>query len=419
MRNSSNQSKSTWTGVLILRIVVFVLHAVSAVFIAAVATRCGASFITDSFTEMLVSQQMMLQTGISGGYLVVTEGGCDDPRNISCFYSIPEAYDVAQRGLQWNVFALIATFEWISASFALGHLSGNFDPNRRTKEDVSQIKLVCLIWNLAGGLWLMPYTTPMSLLQAGITLLALLISTSVQYYPIGNEDDAGVVMHYTEYCTSASLLFVGVLILYIPSPQTWAVVIGFIGILLCNLTGVAAHICKIDTEEGRIGLPFYDLDWGKVGNHFKLYMIHAWIGMLMSVLIIVYLARDSFSNGDIPWWVRFILLNLLVTYTLFGVWATVCYIIADVNSKSSGSPVYSRVVLIGTHGEIVAGNGSSIVSATDRDVIESANPAFKLWVCDRLGYGLTVLSAAAKLPIAFTVFYGLLGMPGEKICSVF
>ena len=393
----TNQASHAWTGIYILRLVVFVLHATSAIFIAAVATKCGASFISDSFTETLNSKH-------PGGYLVVTEGGCSDPQNISCFFGIPMAHDIAQRGLEWNVFALIAAFEWISASFALGHLCGNFDPRKRTQSDVSQIKLICLIWNLAGGLWLMPYTTPMSLLQVGITVLSLLIATSVQYYPIGNEDDGGVVMHYTEYCTSASLLFVGVLILYIPNPQSWTVIIGFTGILLCNLTGVAAHLCKLDTAEGRIGLPFYDLDWGKIGNHFKLYMIHAWIGMLMSVLIVIYLARDSFTNGDIPWWVRFILINLLVTFTLFGIWATACYAIADMRSRSN--PDYSRVILVGEEGE---------VCSDERGV----DPAFKLWVSDRLGYGLTVLSAATKLPIAFTVFYGLIDMPGEKICSVF
>jgi hypothetical protein len=408
-RSIQSTHSPTWTGLRILRLVVFILHATSAIFISVVATRCGASFIADSYTETLNSEH-------HDGYLVVTEDGCNDPRNISCFYGIPIAYDIAQRGLEWNVFALIATFEWISASFALGHLSGNFDPNKRTGDDVSQIKLVCLIWNLAGGLWLMPYTTPMSLMQAGITVLALIISTSVQYYPMGSEDDSGVVMHYTEYCTSASLLFVGVLILYIPHPQSWAVIIGFTGILLCNLTGVAAHICKIDSKEGRVSLPFYDLDWGKIGNHFKLYMIHAWLGMLMSVLIVVYLARDSFSNGDIPWWVRFILINLLVTYTLFGVWATACYVIADIISKKSTN---NRLIVIENHGEVVCGNTSTHPDAHGEDGHLDVDPAFKLWVCDRLGYGLTMLSAAAKLPIAFTVFYGLLGAPGDKICSVF
>ncbi len=386
-----------WSGIKILRLVVFILHASSAIFLAIVSTKCGSSFISESFTETLNLQH-------HGGYLVVTQGACTDPKDVSCFYGIPEAYDVAQRGLEWNVFALIAAFEWISASFALGHLSGDFDPHKRTGDDVSQIKLICLIWNLAGGLWLMPYTTAMSLLQAGITVLSLIISTSVQYFPIGNEDDGGVVMHYTEYCTSASLLFVGVLILYIPAPQSWTAIIGFTGILLCNLTGVAAHLCKLDTADERAWLPLYDLDWGKTGNHFKLYLIHSWLGMLMAILIIVYLARDSFSNGDIPWWVRFILINLLVTYTLFGVWATACYTIADFKVKQLPNNDPSRIVLLDDED----GNGAS-----------RPNQDFNLWMSDRLGFGLTVLSAAAKLPIAFSVFYGLLGMPGEKVCSLF
>jgi hypothetical protein len=377
-----------WTGIRILRLVVFVLHATSAVFLAIVATRCGASFMTDSFAETLGRHP--------GGYLVLAEGTCDDPRNASCFYGIPEAHDVAQRGLEWNVFALLAAFEWISASYALGHLSGDFDPAKRGAGDVSQVQLLCLVWNLAGALWLMPYTTPMSLLQAGITALALLIATTVQYYPMGSEDDAAVVMHYTEYCTSASLLFVGVLVLYVPHPQSWAVIVGFTGILLCNLTGVAAHLCKLDTVQGWASTPFYDLDWGKIGNHFKLYMIHSWLGMLMALLAVVYLARDSFDNGDIPWWVRFILLNLLVTYTLFGVWATACYAIADF---------------------YVAPREKKLVLMLDKPA--EMDPNFRLWVSGRLGYGLTVLSAAAKLPIAFTVFYGLIGMPGDSVCTVF
>lgn len=391
MPHGQYQAQVTWTGLQILRLVVFILHAASAIFIAVVATRCGSSFVSDSFTETLNNQH-------PGGYLILTEGACRDPRNISCFFGIPEAHDIAQRGLEWNVFALIAAFEWISASFALGHLTGNFNPVKRGPDDVSQIKLICLVWNLAGGVWLMPYATPMSLLQAGITLLALLIATSVQYYPVGSEDDAAVVMHYTEYCTSASLLFVGVLILYVPNPQSWAVIIGFTGILLCNLTGVAAHLCKLDAAEGRVERPVYDLDWGKTANHFKLYMIHAWVGMLMAVLIIVYLARESFTSGDVPLWVRFILINLLVTYTVFGIFATVCYAMADYEEGGDDQ------------GMILVGMDSS-------DRVMGAG--FKRWVSYRLGYGLTMLSAAAKLPIAFTVFYGLLGMPGDKVCSVF
>ena len=118
-----------------------------------------------------------------------------------------------------------------------------------------------------------------------------------------------------------------------------------------------------------------DMDWSNFRNHFKLYMIHAWIALFTSILIIFYLSWDSFSNPDVPWWVRFILLNLIVTYNLFGIWATACYILADMRGE--------------------------------------------WWASDGLAYGLSILSAAAKLPVAYTVFYGLIGMPGEKLCTVF
>jgi hypothetical protein len=82
------------------------------------------------------------------------------------------AFDPATR----NVFALLAAFEWISASFALGHLLG----------EGTGTAYLCGVWNLAGVLWLMPYTTPLTLLQVGITTLALLVATSVQFFPLGD-----------------------------------------------------------------------------------------------------------------------------------------------------------------------------------------------------------------------------------------
>lgn len=349
----------------LLKSIIFILHAVAAVFLAVCATRCGASFVTKSFTESI--------SALRTGYPVQTLNSnnvCDNPRNKTCFYNIPQARDIAQPGLEWNVFALLAAFEWISASFALGHLAG------------SGIAPVCLVWNLAGVLWLMPYTTPLSLLQTGITALALLVASTAQYYPLGTEsyeqngDD--VCMHYTEYCTSASLLFIAVLILYVPEPSSWATIVCFTGILLCNLAGVCAHLCRLDSKSAARGDPVSCLDmwdWSNFRNHFKLYMIFAWIVLFMAVFTILYLNWDSFTSEDVPWWVRLILINLLVTYNLFGVWATVCYVLADMLGE--------------------------------------------WWAAAGLAYGLSILSAAAKLPVAFTVFYGLIGMPGDRVCSVF
>ena len=370
-KHSDAYSETAKPGISVLRVIIFVAHFAAAVFLAVCATRCGGSFITNSFVETLVSSSHFT------GYIVQSDAShtCSDPKSRECFFAIPQAYDTAEPGMQWNVFVLLAAFEWISASFALGHLIGNtpLGPN------------ACLLWNLAGALWLMPYTTPMSLLQTGITVLALLVASSVQFYPLGKDE---VVMHYTEYCTSASILFVAVLILYVPEPSAWASIVGFACILLCNLTGVCAHMCKFDNksveccEQTDLAQPsnnisiVLDMDWSNFRNHFKLYMLQAWLALFTAIFIIIYLAWDSLTSPDVPLWVRFILYNLLVTYNLFGIWATICYVMAD-----------------------------------SRD--------FNWWASKGLSTGLSILSAAAKLPIAFTVFYGLIGMPGEGVCSVF
>ena len=101
------------------------------------------------------------------------------------------------------------------------------------------------------------------------------------------------------------------------------------------------------------------MDWSDFKNHFKLYMLTAWVALLMAIFVIVYLSWYSFSSPDVPWWVQFIVINLLVTYNLFGVWATVCYAAADNLSE--------------------------------------------WWADTALAYGLSVLSAVAKLPIVYTV----------------
>jgi hypothetical protein len=394
----------------VLRTVTFLLHFASAVFLMVVSFRCSNVLKTQTFTESVTDPV---------GYAVVMNATCVDPYSRECFYGWPQAYDTVQHGLGWNVFALLAAFEWLSASFALYYLD---DIVGQWVANPSEATLaVCLVWNLTGFLTLMPYSMPLTMMQSGVTALSLLAASAGQatariaapqssyggQQPPGDVARSGnsmivprpdemtrssqpraaqragitngdrVILHYTEYCTSASLLFVAVLILFVPDPISWAPLFGFTGIMICNITGIGAHYCKISMENPT-PTQWYDLDWTKDGNHFKLFILHSWLALVASMLIIYYLARDSMVSSDVPVWVRFILWNLLVTYTLFGVWATLCYSMAD-SAKHDGS--------------------------------------FDRWM-ERLDYGLTILSAAAKLPIAYTVFYGLVQEPGGSICKI-
>ena len=385
-------------------VLAFLLHFSSAIFLTLVACKCGAAFTSNSYTETVTD---------NAGYALVFNATCDDPTIKSCFFGMPQSYDTRQDGLRWNVFALLAAFEWLSASFALYYLQNLLE------RDDTVIPLACLIWNAAGVFLIMPYNMSLSTLQCGASALALLTATLAEandwfnkddntpegpYHQTGVVDSRGyqfivpespsdlanpvkkptnthknvTVLHYTEYCASASLLFVAVLMLYVPDPVSWGPVVGFIGILLCNLSGIGAHYCKLD-QHNRIPMPFFNLDWTQCGNHFKLFMFHSWSGLLLALLVIFYMAWFSLTSEDVPVWVRFILYNLLVTYSLFGIFATVCYAMAG-----------SRK--------------------------DEAN--FNNWM-ENLDYGLSILSLAAKLPVAFTVYYGLVSMPGNDTCKIF
>ncbi len=90
----------------------------------------------------------------------------------------------------------------------------------------------------------------------------------------------------------------------------------------------------------------------------------------------MYNSWSHLSSTDVPLFVRFTLYNLLITYSLFGIYATICY--------------------------AAAGNR--------RENFEN----FDMWMI-RLDYGLSILSIAAKLPVAYAVFYGVIGMPSSEV----
>lgn len=388
---------------LFLRVVTFLLHFTSALFLLGVSFQCSSILVTKTYTETVTDPQ---------GYALVMDSDCDDPYSRKCFYGLSQAYDVVQHSLAWNVFALLAAFEWLSASFALYYLGEVLLFSHET------VSMACVGWNIIGLFLLMPYSLPLTMLQTGITVLSLTVasaaqitaSMSVSQPPSSHGETRGdckqegkwsipsqlrrapqtqetpqfksstsahrVIMHYTEYCTSASLLFVAVLILFVPDPLSWASLFGFTGILVCNITGIGAHNCKIDNDDAH-ETPWYNLDWSRCGNHFKLFILHSWMALIASVGVIIYMAHYSLTSTDVPGWVRFIIWNLLVTYTLFGIWATICY------------------TMMGRR---------------------KADSSFDKWM-ERLDYGLTILSAAAKLPIAYTVFYGLVQEPGGNVCN--
>ena len=154
-----------------LRVVTLGLHFASSIFLLVVSFRCsgGLRLITQTYTESVTDQ---------GGYALVMNQTCSDLYSKECFYGLKQAYDVVQHSLEWNVFALLAVFEWLSASFALTYLGEQLE--RWWSLPRATTTWAVVAWNVVGLLTLMPYSMQLSTLQAGVTALALIAATVSQ-----------------------------------------------------------------------------------------------------------------------------------------------------------------------------------------------------------------------------------------------
>jgi len=303
----------------------FLVHAIAALYLGVT----HKSLVTESYAEVL--------SALPVGYPNYNPATASS-NGSNCFFEVCSTYETVQKGLEWNVFALLAAFEWVSASFALACLGFS--------------STWCLLWNVAGGVLILYYDNSMSILQVGVTVLALLVSSIVPWM-IPNR----VVLQYVEYCVSTPLAFLSVFVLFVPSAPSWAGVLGTTSIFLCNLNGMGAYLSFLQNWEAS------QLDTGgffdtmRVKNHVRLFLLNAWLSLCMGGLLVVYLARD-YLLGDliVPWWTGAIAYNLLIMLVLSCSWAVLCY---------------------------------------------------ALYGCDwfeRMGSGLAILDAAAKLPVVFLIY---------------
>jgi len=308
-----------------LRLLLFLVHAIAALYLGVT----HKSLVAESFAEVLSA----LPVGYPNHNLATTSLNASD-----CFYEVCSTYETVQKGLEWDVFALLAVFEWASASFALAYLGFS--------------SMWCFLWNIAGAVLILYYDNSISILQVGITVLCLLVS-SIAPWMIPD----GVVLQYAEYCVSTPLAFLSVFVLFVPNAPSWAGILGVTSIFLCNLQGMGAYLSFIQNWEAS------ELDTGgffdlmRVRNHFKLFLLNAWLTLCMGGLVVVYLARD-YLQGDpiVPWWTGVLMYNLLAMLALSCAWAVFCY------------------------------------SLYRRDWFE------------RMGSGLAILDAAAKLPVVIYVY---------------
>jgi len=147
-----------------------------------------------------------------------------------------------------------------------------------------------------------------------------------------------VVLRYSEYCLTASILWASVLLTLVTAPPLWMVLLGFIGIFACNLYGIPLQLLqtcrRVDKLRGKgcecknefwafLGLG----SWKPVWVAMLAYAEGAWVGLAVGLLILLYVVRGILFSATLPWQVSFYICNLLLWYSSFGIVASAIYLV--------------------------------------------------------------------------------------------
>ena len=147
------------------------------------------------------------------------------------------------------------------------------------------------------------------------------------------------LLRYGEYCASAPLLFIAVLSVFALGPPSWTFILGFAGILLCNILGFPLHLLHVGAREapnevlkgegdsGNRLLNFMGFgNWHDIAVA-ELEMLRAsWLGLSVGLISIWCVGRTILFNASIPMFVLVVLWNMIFSYTMFGIAGTIFYL---------------------------------------------------------------------------------------------
>lgn len=313
----------------------------------------------------------------------------------SCFDRDLPLYERAPSGLGWQVFGLLGHFEWISAAFALFYVKSAWYKSNWW---------VCTGVALLGTVLYMPFRGPVLVNQAVLQVVNFLVCAGVFYgykdvyrdpasrseLPSGPSEmtaradlggegnlvptrlrDAQLpALRFSEYCITASELWVAVLAVYVQDAPAFMSLGGYTLILLTNLYGVLLHYslisdnvqAKLDGKTWSVpqqytmftqmatGAPRKGLRvpesmlgakpapgladsllemmqrrvWGSYIASNTSTLLNAWLAYLVAIGLIFYQQTFLWSKEP-PAFVVFAGWSLIVSYSSFGIWMTLVY----------------------------------------------------------------------------------------------
>lgn len=162
-------------------------------------------------------------------------------------------------------------------------------------------------------------------------------TTTTDEQPLASfESEIGVVVRYAEYCITAPLLFLAVVCLLTVDGPAWLYLTGYWLLIVCNALGVVLHLDFIyDMSEGheqKAGvLPwlitlFFSGPWNSGHSNQTCLLQTAWICLLLPMSGLIFVIRGYIFSPQLPLLAQFLIWNLLISYSLFGIVPTVIYV---------------------------------------------------------------------------------------------
>jgi hypothetical protein len=285
--------------VLAVRIIAFVLHAAMAVVVTSLMFACRVQAYTNAGYRTIALDWRDWKNR-SGSDTCNSSQQCH-----RAAFSWVEDEPLPRHA--WNPYAMVATFEFISASFALYYLREWPGATEAAREFCKRFPIA---WNVVGAIlyyswygsrgarnWAEPLAVTVAYLAACAVLAAhdgwrdrfereclhgvaavfarrfyqcyvhgvpwriplraqpgeeplLQPSASLAEASAALRGRLAVLLRYAEYTITASFLYVGVLSIFVVGPPSWAFIAGFTGIFVCNAAGLALHVLHTELALG-------------------------------------------------------------------------------------------------------------------------------------------------------------------------
>jgi len=350
-----------------INITALVMHSLAALACVIMHFACG--FAIDTYQDLAEASwhhKATIGLSLGEGLDEACYGIVDASRKRACISQGLPLYQDIGAFTRWHPVALLGHFEFVSTAFSFLHV-------------MPRAWRACAGLALLGAMLFAPYSSGSAGLVEFFVMVAGSIAAASIFISLRHwqelDRSTRVALRYAEYTITAPELFVAVLCIFIVEPPALMPLIGLVLIGMCNLGGLQMHwalaaMCEPDSPPADADMRVIrvpaswltrptplkkesetkDENWSKSIGLVECGLLDTWFLYIMAMVLVVYQGQLLLLSAP-PWYVTASTWFLLASYTSFGVWATICYLLGwSDTALDAGFAVLSPVAKVGIVG---------------------------------------------------------------------